>query len=169
MGQDVLREQGVSELKLATLTGRLKVSTGSFYHHFSDFDEYLGSVAEAFSADRVQNVLDRVRAETSDPVTRIRLLARASLDDKTFDLDRAMRVWATMDSRAQATVSRAEELVLAFLGEAFRDLGFKPSEASLRAAILLSVNVMPLTIEDPKARRDFFKGALRLLAEPPQT
>src|SRR6476661_8934302 len=50
-GQEILREHGVSGVKLAQLTRRLNVSTGSFYHHFSNFDEYLGATAEAFSVD----------------------------------------------------------------------------------------------------------------------
>lgn len=166
-GQEVLREEGVSGLKLAPLTRRLGVSTGSFYHHFSDFDEYLGAVADAFSVDRVQVLLGRARTEGVDPVGRMRALAKLSLADHTFDLDRAMRVWATMDPRAQVAMRRSEELVLAFLAEAFRDLGFRPAEANLRASVLLSCNIMPLSIEDPKKRSDFFKGALRLLIEQP--
>jgi AcrR family transcriptional regulator len=166
-GQEILRESGVSAVKLAPLTRRLGVSTGSFYHHFSDFDEYLGAIAEAFSVDRVQSLLNRARAAGGDPVGRIRALAQLSLEDHTFDLDRAMRVWATMDERAQTTVRKAEELVLAFLTKAFRDMGFAAGEARLRAGILLSVNIMPLSIQDPKLRRSFFKGALRLLTGQP--
>jgi AcrR family transcriptional regulator len=166
-GQEMLRECGVSGVKLAPLTRRLSVSTGSFYHHFSDFDEYLGVIAEAFSVDRVQSLLNRARAAGEDPVGRIRALAQLSLEDHTFELDRAMRIWATMDERAQITVRDAEELVLAFLAEAFRDLGFAAGEARLRAGILLSVNIMPLSIQDPKLRRNFFKGALRLLTGQP--
>ena len=165
-GQDILRENGVAGVKLAPLTRRLGVSTGSFYHHFADFDEYLGAVADAYSLDRVQGLLDRARDAGGDPVGRIRALARLSLDDHTFDLDRAMRTWATMDERASVNMRRAEERVLAFLAEAFRDLGFGTAEAALRARILLSVNVMPLSMDDPKMRRNFFKGALQLLAMP---
>jgi len=166
-GQEILREHGVSGVKLAQLTRRLNVSTGSFYHHFANFDAYLGATAEAFSVDRVQGLLNRARAASEDPVGRIRALAQLSLEDHTFELDRAMRIWATMDERAQITVRNAEELVLAFLTEAFRNLGFAATEARLRAAILLSVNIMPLSIQDPKLRRSFFKGTLRLLTGQP--
>jgi AcrR family transcriptional regulator len=166
-GQEMLRECGVSGLKLAPLTRRLGVSTGSFYHHFSDFDAYLGAIAKAFSVDRVQGLLERARAAADDPVGRIKALARLSLEDHTFELDRAMRVWASMDERARVTVRNAEELVLAFLTEAFRDLGFAAGEARLRAGILLSVNIMPLSIQDPKFRPSLFKGALRLLTGQP--
>src|SRR5262245_34207049 len=118
-GQDLLRSEGIASLKLSNLTGRLAVSTGSFYHHFTDFEDYLGAVAEYFSADRVQGLIDRTLAGNPDPVTRMQRLARLSLEDHTFELDRAMRIWATMDERAAITVARSEQLVLAFLAQAF--------------------------------------------------
>ena len=166
-GQDVLRERGIAELKLGLLTGRLGVSTGSFYYHFADFEDFLGAVAESFSADRVQGLVDRATATARDPIDRIRRLARLSLDDGTFELDKAMRIWATMDRRAAATVIRSERAVLAFLSQAFADLGFAGDEAAMRARILLSVNIARLATEDDRNGRRFFKRALEILAEPP--
>ena len=154
-GQDVLREDGIAGLKLSALTARLGVSTGSFYYHFGDFEDYLGAVAESFSAQRVQGLIDRAKTGASDPLTRIRGLAKLSLDDKTFELDKAMRIWATMDPRAAVTVARSERAVLAFLSDAFEDLGFAREEASLRARILLSVNIARLLTADGRTRRRF--------------
>jgi len=164
-GQDMLRTQGISGLKLSSLTASLGVSTGSFYHHFSDYEEFLGAVAEYFTTDRVQGVIDQTMVENLDPVTRIRRLAKLSLEDHTFELDAAMRIWATMDERAAVTVARSEKVVLGFLAQAFEDLGFPPAEASLRASILLSVNISHLLTSTEKSRRGFFRRALEILVE----
>ena len=165
-GQDVLREDGIAGLKLSALTARLGVSTGSFYYHFADFEDYLGAVAESFSAERVRGLIDRTMAGAPDPLSRICRLAKLSLEDKTFELDKAMRVWATMDPRAAVTVARSEKAVLAFLSDAFEDLGFAREEASLRARILLSVNIARLLTADGRTRRHFFKRALEILTGP---
>ncbi len=161
-GQDLLRAEGIASLKLSNLTRRLAVSTGSFYHHFTDFEDYLGAVAEYFSADRVQGLIDRTLAGNPDPVTRMQRLAKLSLEDHTFELDRAMRIWATMDERAAVTVAKSEQLVLAFLAQAFGDLGFPPAEAYLRGRILLSANIAPI-LSDDKSRRSVFKRTLEIL------
>lgn len=161
-GQNLLRSEGIAGVKLAALTKRLAVSTGSFYHHFTDFEDYLGAVAKSFSADRVQGLIDRTLAGNPDPVTRMQRLARLSLEDRTFELDRAMRIWATMDERAAVTVARSEQLVLAFLARAFEDLGFAPAEAYLRGRILLSANIAPI-LSDGKSRRSVFKRTLEIL------
>ena len=163
-GQELLRERGISAIKLAALTRRLGVSTGSFYHHFDDFEQYLGALAEHYRLDRVMRDLDNAARDAEpDPVARLKRLARESLRAGTFELDHAMRVWATMDARAQASLQRAETLVLEFITQAFVDLGFDPTEASLRARVLLSANVSPLLAQDAKSRGDFFRGCLRLL------
>lgn len=163
-GQELLRTQGISAIKLATLTRRLAVSTGSFYHHFDDFESYLGALAEHYRIDRVMRDLDNAaRGTDPDPVARLQRLARESLRAGTFELDHAMRVWATMDARARASLRRAETLVLEFITQAFIDLGFERAEASLRARVLLSANVSPLLAQDAKSRGDFFRGCLRLL------
>ncbi|MGB3866971.1 MAG: TetR/AcrR family transcriptional regulator [Xanthobacteraceae bacterium] len=167
-GQDILRAEGIAGLKISNLTKRLHVSTGSFYHHFTDFESYLGAVAEDFSADRVQGLIDRTLEGNPDPVTRMQRLARLSLDDHTFELDRAMRIWATMDERAATTVTRSERLVLAFLTRAFEDLGFPASEASLRARILLSTNIAHILTSDGKGRRIAFKRTLEILVNVPR-
>lgn len=163
-GQDLLREQGISAIKLAALTARLGVSTGSFYHHFTDFEQYLGALAESYSVERVMHDLESaLKAGDHSPVGRIRSLGRQSLRAGTFELDRAMRIWATMDPRAEAALRRAEATVLGFITDAFAELGFERAEAALRARILLSTNVSPLLPQGEASRASFFRGCLRLM------
>lgn len=163
-GQELLRERGISAIKLAALTERLGVSTGSFYHHFADFEQYLGALADHYSVERVQRDLDSATSGgDTGPVERLKRLARQSLQAGTFDLDRAMRIWATMDPRAEAATRRGEALVLDFITRAFIDLGFERAEAALRARVLLSVNVSPLRHASEASGADFYRGCLRLL------
>ena len=165
-GQAILRENGISAVKLAALTPRLGVSIGSFYHHFDNFEAYLGALAEHYSVERVREELERARAGDADPIARIRRLGAISLQRGTFDLDQAMRVWATMDPRAERTLRKAEELVLEFLARSFRDLGFDAAQAGLRARILLSANIATLGGLDEHGHARFLRECLALLTRP---
>lgn len=165
-GQQLLCERGISAIKLAELTRRLGVSTGSFYHHFTDFEQYLGELANHYTVERVMSDLQVAGSDgEAPPVERLRRLARRSNEAGTFALDRAMRIWATMDPRAEAAVRRAEALVLDFTARCFVDLGFDREEALLRAGVLLSVNVAPFEHPLIASRADFMRGCLRLMVQ----
>jgi len=162
-GQAILCEHGIAGLKLAALTRRLHVSTGSFYHHFPDFEAYLNAVADHYTADQVRDALRRAAEGTADPLGRLRRIRTISLKTRLFQLDSAMRVWAATDARAAATMRSAERIVLEFVAQAFRDLGYARDEAALRARLLLSANVARIEAAVPPAGKRFFKEALALL------
>ncbi|WP_339948585.1 TetR/AcrR family transcriptional regulator [uncultured Albimonas sp.] len=148
-GQRLLIEQGIAGMRLAKLAKRLHISTGSFYHHFTDMDDYLGQLADFYSSDQVSRLADEVARKVDDPVDQIRLLAARSVASGLFDLDRAMRVWATSDPRAAKSLHDAESVVVEFVGAAFARMGFAPAEARLRSQILLAANLAHLvTLED---------------------
>jgi AcrR family transcriptional regulator len=169
-GQVILRKSGISAVKLSALTARLGVSIGSFYHHFTNFEQYLGALADSHSADTVQREIDFACEKNASPVERIRRLSSISLKEGTWDLHRAIRVWASMDARAEKSLRRAEKLVLDFLNKAFRDMGFSADEAALRARILLSVNIAA-NLDSPdskglKTQGQYLKNAFLLLTSP---
>jgi AcrR family transcriptional regulator len=162
-GQAILCEKGISGLKLAALTRRLHVSTGSFYHHFPDFEAYLNAVADHYTADQVRDALRQAAESAADPLDRLRRIRSISLKTRLFQLDSAMRVWAATDARAAATMRSAERIVLEFVARAFRDLGYARDEAALRARLLLSANVARIEAAAPPVGKRFFREALALL------
>ena len=143
-GQAILRASGIADLRLATLTEKLKVSSGSFYHHFRDMDEYLGALAEHYSAASIERLLDEIEREVVEPLERLRTLARRTRTEDLLRLDRAMRVWAASEPRAAVAMARSEAVTLAFFGRAFEQAGFSPKDAETRARLLVSLEVAQL-------------------------
>ncbi len=83
----------------------MNVSTGSFYHHFSDFDAYQGRLADYYAGEHLASILGTImKAERTR--RRIRLLAEIVRRRGLFRLSIAMRAWAESDPRAQAAVER---------------------------------------------------------------
>jgi AcrR family transcriptional regulator len=154
-GQAVLRQTGIASLKLQTLTEKLHVSTGSFYHHFNDFDDYLAQLARHFDVEEVKQVAEAARKAGGTPIERIRRIGQITLKVGLFRLDAAMRVWASHDKRAEAAVRRAEKVGLDYITDAFRDMGFDNETAAFRAKILLSVNVARVHF-DPQLSNNIF-------------
>lgn len=164
-GQSVLRERGVAEINVANLASEAGKTSGSFYHHFSDVDKYLGELALYYSKVQLPTIITRIENETAEPLERIAKLGSESARQKIWKLTAAMTIWATADDRARDAVAEGEHIVLGFLVRAFRDLGFREKEAQVRAKMLLILNISRSNIgtllHDADFRLDAFMFLLR--------
>lgn len=140
-GQSLLRRGGLRALKLRPLADELRVSTGSFYHHFRDFDDYQGQLARYFAEDQVSNLIDALERATPDPIERIRLLGQTVRRRGASRLAIAMRAWAESDPRARAAVERHDTLMLDFLARSLVATGFRRAEAEIRAYGLITLGL----------------------------
>ena len=138
-GQILLRGSGVSGLKLRALAGSLGISTGSFYHHFSDFDAYLVALAKYYSGEQLAASIATVLREAHTPYDRILRASRLAEDTALPELIAAMRAWARRDERVAPEVAILERGLMDFLAECFVGLGFNQDEAIARAFVMLSV------------------------------
>ncbi|MGE0828370.1 MAG: TetR/AcrR family transcriptional regulator [Hyphomonadaceae bacterium] len=168
-GQALLCEEGIAGMRLMKLTERLKVSTGSFYYHFRDMDDFLGALADYYNEDQVADLIDRTVHDASDPETRLVQLRKSSIQSGLYQLDMAMRVWSASDARAQKAMSGAEAHVLDFIRRAFEDAGFETNDARWRAAALLSVsNFRFASLSSAEHRNLSGETMRRLLSNNPQ-
>ena len=140
-GQSLLRRGGLRALKLRPLAGELRVSTGSFYHHFTDFDDYQGRLADYFAGAQIAELIDAIARAEADPIGRIRLLAELVRRRGMSRLSIAMRAWADSDPRAQAAVERHDEQVLGFLVACLQGTGFTRHDAMVRGYALMTLGL----------------------------
>ncbi len=136
-GQSLLRRGGLRALKLRPLADELRVSTGSFYHHFPDFDTYQGQLAQYFAEPHLTEMIVSLKRSTQDPIGRIRLLGQTVRRRGLSRLGIAMRAWAESDSRARVAVEHHDDELLGFIGDCLEDAGFDRAEANIRAYALM--------------------------------
>lgn len=140
-GQSLLRRGGLRALKLRPLAEELRVSTGSFYHHFPDFDAYQGRLAHHFAETQVTDLIAALERATPDPIDRIRLLGQTVRRRGSSRLAVAMRAWAESDPRARQAVERHDSLMLAFLAGCLVAAGFTKEDAEIRAYGLITLGL----------------------------
>lgn len=139
-GQALLIEGGIDAVKLQALTRRLDVSTGSFYHHFGSFDDYLAALAEYYGAEQARVPIDEARARVGDdPAALLREATHIFGDRSMRQLNVAMRGWAQSDARAQAAIRRYDETLMGELDQLFRDLGFDELAAKARTLVMMGL------------------------------
>lgn len=140
-GQTLLRRGGLRALKLRPLADELGVSTGSFYHHFADFDAYQGRLAAFWADGQVRELVDAIARAEADGVGRIRLLAQLVRRRGLSRLSVAMRAWAESDARARAAVERHDDLMLGFLTDCLQSAGFARGDAAVRGYALMALGL----------------------------
>ena len=137
-GQRLLLVSGVGGLKLRALAGSLGISTGSFYHHFSDFDAYLVALAKYYSGEQLAANIATVLREAHTPYDRIVRASQVAREVALPELMVAMRAWARRDARVAPEVRALEQGLMDFLARCFVELGFQHDQALVRAFVMLS-------------------------------
>ncbi len=137
-GQAMLRQAGPRALRLRALAGSLDISTGSFYHHFKDFEDYLGQLADYYSGEQLSGNLAKIQALGGSPLETIRRAADLALSQDLPRLAMAMRAWARGDARALTAVRRLDQVLVSFFAANLEALGHGPEEALARAYLLVA-------------------------------
>ena len=166
-GQQLLIRGGASELKLASLTRDLGVTSGSFYHHFTDFRDYLEALADYYGGENVERLAEALEP-LRDPAERLRVMFSLRDQWDIARLDQAMRVWAAGDERARAAVARLDERLIELIRAAFADLGFPYDQARVLALLAFSAGVgQPFLFGRPSSNEDAAAALEMLLAMAP--
>ena len=154
-GQALLVDGGIEAVKLQRLTEKLAVTTGSFYHHFRNLDEFLCALADYYGSRQAQLMFDRAReAVGTDPDAVLRestaIFGRGSMRL----LNIAMRGWAHGDKRAEAAVRRFDRVLMENLDQLFMDMGFDEMAAKSRTLILMGLASVDF---DPEAMQPSYQ------------
>jgi AcrR family transcriptional regulator len=153
-GQRLLLNAGVGGLKLRALAASLGISTGSFYHHFSDFDAYLVALAKYYSGEQLAANIATVMREAETPYDRVVRASALARETSLPELITAMRAWARRDARVAPEVEVLERGLMDFLAQCFVGLGFTQEQAAIRAFVMLSAASSEVALPglDDKAR-----------------
>lgn len=164
-GQSLLKRGGLKALKLHPLADELRVSTGSFYHHFPDFDAYQGRLATYFAEQQINDLIDAVSRAEPSPVGRVRLLSAFVVRHGLARFSLAMRAWGESDDRARAAVERHDDILLGYFTRCLMAAGFPEHDARLRGYALIAVGLCRIHAPDLHDGR-FAENMLRLLCAP---
>lgn len=141
MGYTVLAREGVRALKVERLCQEAGVTRGSFYWHFEDIEKYRAALVESWN-----RFLERDRKALSEldalpPRERLSALTLTIVSPQYWMLERAMREWARLDPVAADNIRAADRLLLRTVIKAYRDYGFSPEDAKLRAELTFAAGI----------------------------
>ena len=106
-GLKILKEFAQNKIRILYLCERLKVTRGSFYHHFKDHEAFLAALAHAWKKQNTLDVAEQTLASAPEDQARTLALKAAQID---HDLDRAMRQFAQLNQTVRQTVRAVDDL-----------------------------------------------------------
>ncbi|CAG7652769.1 hypothetical protein PAECIP111802_05331 [Paenibacillus allorhizosphaerae] len=114
-GFSLLGEQGAGLLTIDTLTSRLGVTKGSFYHHFQNWQSYKESLLSLFENERTLRTINIAEQQLS-PLDKFELIMKTSLE-RRYELEVAIRAWALMDPFVASYQKRIDEKRIEYIEE----------------------------------------------------
>lgn len=109
-GLAVLAESGVHAVTIEALSERLGLSKGSFYHHFKGMAGYHAALLAHYEKRETQAFIDLVDAlPVEDGAEKLRALISAAVaDEASVAVEPQVRIWASHDPVAEATMKRVD-------------------------------------------------------------
>nr|WP_232340071.1 TetR/AcrR family transcriptional regulator [Ketobacter sp. MCCC 1A13808] len=113
-GINQLKEFGPTGISGEQIARRLDVTRGSFYHHFSNMDDFIEALLQQWEAEQTIAVLNNTIANSSDLEEKMGLLMESAWNSDA-DLEIAIRQWAFINDVVRVRVERTDQLRLGYL------------------------------------------------------
>ncbi|HEY2203998.1 MAG TPA: TetR/AcrR family transcriptional regulator [Pseudonocardia sp.] len=161
---DLLAEVGSDGLTVAALCGRLGVTKGSFYHHFSGVPELVGALLDFWEEHRSQVLIAESAAEP-DPEARFTALRGIALG-LPHGAEAALRAWGRSNREVRRVVERVDYTRERHLAESIALFGVPAERAAVRARIAMAILVgtqqreNPVDVEGLRAMFDELRAGL---------
>lgn len=135
--RDVLISEGINRVRVEQLAKDLRVTTGSFYHHFSNREELLDALLDHWEVANNDPIFAAVDAAGPDPLLKIEALFQGGIWGGVYDAsyDSAVRAWARESDRVKERVRIIDDRRIALLKSMFVELGYDEVRAFVRARV----------------------------------
>jgi len=130
-----LIEDGIDAVRVDQLAAKLRITRGSFYHHFKDRDDLLRAVLEHYVRVQQQRFVDMLPSLCGSPKDMLWTLWSATATQEFRDYDWAVRMWGIRNPRVAEALRAIDEKRMEVLIGLFMELGFNQDEAWIRAAL----------------------------------
>jgi len=158
-GLALLTTSGFVALTIEALCSRLRLSKGSFYHHFRGMAGYKSALLEHFERHGTQAFIDHVESVAMpDGAGKLRRLVEAvAADDQHEDLEAQVRIWASQEMVAREYLERIDGQRVEFLRRQCRaitgDTGLGDDVAQMIYLILIGgTHLVPTVPNADRAR-----------------
>jgi AcrR family transcriptional regulator len=169
---ELLQAGGPQGLTIDALCRRLKVTKGSFYHHFDGYDDFKRKLLTFYEDTGTEQIIDRLDAlPTALQKLHALLWELVRYSELTMlNVDVVIRAWALQDEAVQAVQTRVDGRRLAYVKKLCQEIIGDERQGERLAQMLYAILVgseqmQPLIVGD--TLRVLFDEALRFYGAAP--
>jgi AcrR family transcriptional regulator len=129
--------KGESGLNIEELARALNVAKSGFYFHFKDRDDLLQQLLAYWTHEYTEVVTQNPLLLMAPAEQRLIMIATYVFEQNLTEFEAAMQVWSNKDPKIAARVTKVVNMRRAFVGNAFKELGFTGDDLTARARIFL--------------------------------
>lgn len=151
-GLRALAQEGVEALTIDSLCARLRVTKGSFYHHFANREAFLEALLLHWEAHDTHDFIAFSQAGRT-PAERLARLQTSVIDA----IDRpevAIRAWAQHDPAARAVQERVDQQRMDYLYAQYLELTGDAARAHSLAQMVYAILIGAQTVMPPYSADD---------------
>ena len=162
LGLGTLASEGTSGLTIDSLTQKLSITKGSFYHHFQSYDDYKNTLLAFWNEQYTQRIIDF--SEHIENKAQIFQRFVEILCSESPAVEIAIRSWAFQDVEVQSYVQRIDQLRIQYAKEWF-DQTLPNQDQSQAYAVLLNAALIGSYSTFPPLIGDDLRSFLRTFFE----
>lgn len=162
-GLQILSEYAQDKIRIQVLCERLKLTKGSFYHHFHGIEDYIDQLLHFWkkkSTDALIQKSERIKY----PQEKL-----FSLDTLTFQIDhkieQAIRSWSYYNSSVKEILKQVDLKRIEYLASIYLQLGFQKEDAMNKAkleyATFVGVQMLYADLNPNKLKKIFSEHLLQ--------
>ena len=134
---DAVSRSGGAKLRIERLVAEVGVTSGSFYWHFENRENFVRCLIDYWHESYTLTVSDHLEKADGSHYEKLRMLMNMVFVDNLTRHDLAIRSWAIADPKLRPLVKRTDNHRIEYLNMLFRGIGFDQDDADLRARVFL--------------------------------
>ena len=134
---EAVSRSGGAKLRIERLVEEVGVTSGSFYWHFKNRENFVRSLIDYWHEAYTLTVSDHLNKVEGSYYEKLQMLMNMVFVGNLMRHDIAIRSWAIADPKLRPLVKRTDNHRLEYLNMLFRGIGFDQDGADLRSRVFL--------------------------------
>jgi len=152
---EVLSREGNARITVRNISESLGVTTGSFYWHFENREDFVDAIVDFWDKAFTEKVAHRIRRSPAEPREQLLELMKVLTEENLGRYDIAVRAWATHDNKVAKAVRKVDRQRFETVRGLFAAMGFVEPELDMRTrtfVVFFSLESAVYTKQSKRAR-----------------